>query len=83
MLAPAAPYTMNTIRAFVLLMISAAALPAAAPIEDMKDAKTVLSEVAEGYGCRWPEDTALFRHRLQLYRYARTPFPQAVGLTAS
>ena len=31
-------------------MISAAALPAAAPIEDMKDAKTVLSEVAKAMG---------------------------------
>jgi hypothetical protein len=41
---------MNTIRAFVLLMISAATLPAAAPIEDMKDAKTVLSEVAKAMG---------------------------------
>ena len=41
---------MNTIRAFVLLMISAAALPAAAPIEDVKDARTVLSEVAKAMG---------------------------------
>jgi len=41
---------MNTIRAFVLLMISTAALPAAAPIEDVKDARTVLSEVAKAMG---------------------------------
>jgi hypothetical protein len=31
-------------------MISAAALPAAAPIEEVKDARTVLSEVAKAMG---------------------------------
>ena len=41
---------MNIIRAFVLLMISAAALPATAPIEEVKDARTVLSEVAKAMG---------------------------------
>jgi hypothetical protein len=40
---------MNTICAFVLLTMSAAALPAA-PIEDVKDARTVLSEVAKAMG---------------------------------
>jgi hypothetical protein len=41
---------MNPIRAFVLLLISTAALHAAGPIEDVKDAKTVLSEVAKAMG---------------------------------
>jgi hypothetical protein len=41
---------MNPIRAFVLLLISTAALPAAGPIQDVKDARTVLSEVAKAMG---------------------------------
>jgi hypothetical protein len=41
---------MNTRRVVVLLMISAAALPAAAPIEEVKDARTVLSDVAKAMG---------------------------------
>jgi len=41
---------MKTIRAFVLLMILVAALPAASPIEDVKDARIVLSELAKAMG---------------------------------
>ena len=42
---------MNTIRASLLLMISVAAMPAAAsPMEDVKDARTVLSEVTKAMG---------------------------------
>src|SRR5689334_7955163 len=41
---------MNTISTFVLLMISVAALPAVSPIEDVKDARTVVNEVAKAMG---------------------------------
>jgi hypothetical protein len=41
---------MNPIRAFVLLLISTAALPAAGPIEDLKDVRTVLNELAKAMG---------------------------------
>jgi hypothetical protein len=41
---------MNSICAFVLLLMSTAALPAAAAIEDVKDARTVLTEVAKAMG---------------------------------
>jgi hypothetical protein len=41
---------MNTIRAFVLSIISVVALPAASPIEEVQDARVVLSDVAKAMG---------------------------------
>jgi hypothetical protein len=41
---------MNPIRAFVLLLISTAALAAAGPIQDVKDARVVLSGVVKAMG---------------------------------